>query len=317
MKKMGIIYGSSTGTCESIAQTIAEKLGVASVDVIDASKITTEKVGGYDILLLGTSTWGDGELQDDWYDAIKTVKTADLNGKIVALFGCGDSESYCDTFCDGMGVIYDQLKNSGCTFVGAVPADEYSYSSSIAVIDGKFVEKSNLELMKDYATTVSHNCNIPLDVHLMVENVEEVADEYIDLAPDRVTFHIEALKDKDRIFNFIQELKENNIKVGIAISPETQIEELKPYLKYIHMVLVMTVVPGKGGQKIIPETLEKIRSLKKYLEENSIDIDIEADGGINGETSEDVREAGADILVSGFYVVSAENKRAAVEKIRG
>ena len=79
MKKMGIIYGSSTGTCESIAQTIAEKLGVASVDVIDASKITTEKVGGYDILLLGTSTWGDGELQDDWYDAIKTVKTADLN----------------------------------------------------------------------------------------------------------------------------------------------------------------------------------------------------------------------------------------------
>ena len=90
MKKMGIIYGSSTGTCESIAQTIAEKLGVASVDVIDASKITTEKVGGYDILLLGTSTWGDGELQDDWYDAIKTVHTADLNGKIVALFGCGD-----------------------------------------------------------------------------------------------------------------------------------------------------------------------------------------------------------------------------------
>lgn len=187
----------------------------------------------------------------------------------------------------------------------------------IDVMDGKFVENNNLELMKDYATTISHISNIPLDVHLMVENIEEIADEYIDLAPDRITFHIEALKDKDRIFNFIQELKENNIKVGIAISPETQIEELKPYLKYIHMVLVMTVVPGKGGQKIIPETLEKIRSLKKYLEENSIDIDIEADGGINGETSEDVREAGADILVSGFYVVSAENKRAAVEKIRG
>ena len=85
MKKMGIIYGSSTGTCESIAQTIAEKLGVASVDVIDASKITTEKVESYDILLLGTSTWGDGELQDDWYDAIKMIRTADLNGKIVAL----------------------------------------------------------------------------------------------------------------------------------------------------------------------------------------------------------------------------------------
>lgn len=187
----------------------------------------------------------------------------------------------------------------------------------IDVMDGKFVENNNLDLMKDYATTISHISNIPLDVHLMVENVEEIADDYIDLAPDRITFHIEALKDKDRIFSFIQELKENNIKVGIAISPETSIEELKSYLKYIHMALVMTVVPGKGGQKIIPETLEKIRSLKQYLKENSIDIDVEADGGINGETSEAVRKAGADILVSGFYVVSAENKREAVENIRG
>lgn len=139
MKKMGIIYGSSTGTCESIAQTIAEKLGIASADVIDASKITTDKAGEYDVLLLGTSTWGDGELQDDWYDAIKVVKTADLNGKTVALFGCGDSESYCDTFCDGMGIIYDQLKDSGCTFVGKVSADDYSFSSSVAVIDGMFM----------------------------------------------------------------------------------------------------------------------------------------------------------------------------------
>lgn len=136
---MGIIYGSSTGTCESIAQTIAEKLGIASADLIDASKITTDKAGEYDVLLLGTSTWGDGELQDDWYDAIKAVKAADLNGKTVAIFGCGDSESYCDTFCDGMGIIYDQLKDSGCTFVGKVSADDYSFSSSVAVIDGMFV----------------------------------------------------------------------------------------------------------------------------------------------------------------------------------
>lgn len=139
MKKMGIIYGSSTGTCESIAETIAEKLGVASADVMDASKVTTDKVGEYDVLLLGTSTWGDGELQDDWYDAVKVVKAADLNGKTIALFGCGDSESYCDTFCDGMGIIYDQLKKSGCTFVGKVPVDGYSFSSSVAAFDGMFV----------------------------------------------------------------------------------------------------------------------------------------------------------------------------------
>ena len=71
---------------------------MASVDVIDASKITTEKVESYDILLLGTSTWGDGELQDDWYDAIKMIRTADLNGKIVALFGCGGTINYTHFF---------------------------------------------------------------------------------------------------------------------------------------------------------------------------------------------------------------------------
>lgn len=187
----------------------------------------------------------------------------------------------------------------------------------IDVMDGKFVENDNLELMKDYATTISHISNIPLDVHLMVENVEEIADDYIDLAPDRITFHIEAMKEEERILNFIKDLKENGIKIGIAISPETDMEVLKPFLNYIHMVLVMTVVPGKGGQKIIPETIEKIKKLKQYLENNSIDIDIEADGGINGETAESVRNAGADILVSGVYIVDAENQREAVKNIRG
>lgn len=187
----------------------------------------------------------------------------------------------------------------------------------IDVMDGKFVENDNLELMKDYATTISHISNIPLDVHLMVENVEEIADDYIDLAPDRITFHIEVMKEEERILNFIKDLKENGIKIGIAISPETDIEVLKPFLNYIHMVLVMTVVPGKGGQKIIPETIEKIKKLKQYLENNSIDIDIEADGGINGETAESVRDAGADILVSGVYIVDAENQREAVKNIRG
>lgn len=138
MKKTCIIYGSSTGTCESLAQAIAEKTGVASDDIINACDITTDKVNEYDVLLLGTSTWGCGELQDDWSDAINTVKAADLAGKVVALFGCGDSESYGDTFCDGIGVLYNELKDSGCTFVGSVSTEGYTYSSSGAVADGKF-----------------------------------------------------------------------------------------------------------------------------------------------------------------------------------
>ncbi len=139
MKKTGIFYGSTTGTTESVAHMIAEKLGVASGDVTDAGKITAEKVASYDVLILGTSTWGDGELQDDWYDGIKVLKAADLSGKTVALFGCGDSESYSDTFCDGMGILYEDLKDSGCTFVGAVPESDYTYGASVAVVDGKFV----------------------------------------------------------------------------------------------------------------------------------------------------------------------------------
>lgn len=139
MKKTGVFYGSTTGTTESVARTIAEKLGIPSSDVYDVSKMTADVAGSYEALILGTSTWGDGELQDDWYDGIKVLKGMDLSGKTVALFGCGDSESYSDTFCDGMGILFEDLKNSGCRFIGAVSDADYTYSSSIAATDGNFV----------------------------------------------------------------------------------------------------------------------------------------------------------------------------------
>lgn len=140
MKKIGIIYGSTTGTCESLASQLAESLGVTTNDVYSADKLTNALIASYDVLILGTSTWGDGELQDDWYDGIKVLKNADLNGKTIALFGCGDSESYCDTFCDGMGILYEDLKDSGCVFLGnRVSTDDYTFSGSMAVVDGAFV----------------------------------------------------------------------------------------------------------------------------------------------------------------------------------
>ena len=140
MKKTGIFYGSSTGTCEDLANQIADKMGVAASDVYSADKLSADLVKEYDLLHLGTSTWGDGELQDDWYDGIKVLKSADLSFKSIALFGCGDSESYCDTFCDGMGILYEDLKDSGCSFIGnKVGTDGYSFSSSIAVVNGAFV----------------------------------------------------------------------------------------------------------------------------------------------------------------------------------
>jgi len=136
MKKTCIIFGSSTGTCEAIANKIGEKLGA---DVINVSDIDADKVNEYDNLLLGTSTWGAGELQDDWYDGLNTLKSADLSGKTIALFGCGDCESYGDTFCGGMAELYAGIKDSGANFVGKVSTDGYTFDDSEAVEDGEFI----------------------------------------------------------------------------------------------------------------------------------------------------------------------------------
>lgn len=139
MNKTCIIYGSSTGTCQAIAEKIAEKLGVDSADVYDVANIESSTVDDYQNLLLGSSTWGSGDLQDDWYDGLDKLKSANLSGKTIALFGCGDSESYSDTFCAAMGDIYEGLKDSGAKFIGAVSTDGYTYDDSAAVVDGKFV----------------------------------------------------------------------------------------------------------------------------------------------------------------------------------
>ena len=152
MNKIGIFYGSTTGTAEDLARRIAKQLDVASADIHDASSITEAMIDEYNVLILGSSTWGDGELQDNWYDAVKVIKKADLSHKFVALFGCGDCESYSDTFCDAIGILYEELKGTGCTFCGAVDAADYEFGSSIAVVNGKFVGLPLDEINEDGKT---------------------------------------------------------------------------------------------------------------------------------------------------------------------
>ena len=132
MNKIGVFYGSTTGTTEDLARRIAEKLDVPSADVFDVSKLTEALVNEYDVLVLGSSTWGAGELQDDWYDGVKVLKKCDLSHKSVALFGCGDSDSYSDTFCDAIGILYEDLKDTHCKFCGATDTAGYTFDSSIA-----------------------------------------------------------------------------------------------------------------------------------------------------------------------------------------
>lgn len=186
----------------------------------------------------------------------------------------------------------------------------------IDVMDGKFVENNTEEIMKDYALTISHISNLGLDVHLMVKDVEKFVDEYSMLEPRIITFHIEATKNEEKTKSIISKIKNLGSKVGIALNPDTSIDEVIPYLPYVHLILVMTVVPGKGGQKLIPETVEKVRELKEYIEVNNIDIDIEVDGGINEETAKDSAEAGANIVVAGKYLVSSDNFNEAVKKLK-
>ncbi len=135
MKNTAIYYGSTTGTCEDIANRIANALGIEAKNVSDMGA----DAASYDVLVLGTSTWGDGDLQDDWYAGVETLKGLDLKGKTVAIFGVGDSAGYSYTFCGGMRAIYDAAIEAGATVLAGPAKDGYTFDDSAAVIDGKFV----------------------------------------------------------------------------------------------------------------------------------------------------------------------------------
>ena len=186
----------------------------------------------------------------------------------------------------------------------------------IDVMDGKFVEKNTEEKMYTFTNEIKQMSNIPLDIHFMVENIKENIDRYLTFKPHIITFHLEACKDKEEVKKHIKYLQENGVKCGVSIKPNTAVEEIFEFLPYLHLCLVMTVEPGKGGQKLIPETVDKVRTLKKYIEENKLDTYIEVDGGINLETVNLVKEAGADIIVAGSAIISAENYKDVINELK-
>lgn len=138
MSKIGIYYGSTTGNTQEVAEEIAKQLNVAKSDLHDVAKANAD-FSAYNTVLFGSSTLGFGDLQDDWEDYISKVKGADLSGKKVALFGCGDSSSYSDTFGDAVGKIYQTIKGKGCEILGSVSTEGYTFDESEAVVSGRFV----------------------------------------------------------------------------------------------------------------------------------------------------------------------------------
>ncbi len=186
----------------------------------------------------------------------------------------------------------------------------------IDVMDGQFVKNNTVDIMREYTEYIKQVANTKTEVHLMVKDIESYVKAYVDMEVNCITFHLESLKSENEILKIISYIKQNNIQVGLAISPNTNIEEVYKYLPYIHRVLIMTVEPGMGGQKLIPETVEKIKELNIFAYENNFDIDIEVDGGINEKTARTVIDAGANILVAGSYIINSDNFKDAIKKIR-
>ena len=186
----------------------------------------------------------------------------------------------------------------------------------IDVMDGEFVKNNTHDTMLEYCEYLDHISKVPLDVHLMVKDVKNYVDSYLIFNPNIITFHYEACKDKDEVMSVIKYIKEKGRRVGISIKPNTKIEDIYEFLPYVHLVLIMTVEPGEGGQSIIPETIDKIINLKEYRENKKLDFDIEADGGIKVENSSLVSDAGSDILVVGTAILESEDYADTIRKLK-
>ena len=183
----------------------------------------------------------------------------------------------------------------------------------IDVMDGHFVP--NLTIGPPVIKNLRKYTKLPFDVHLMISPVHEYIENYADAGADIITIHPEATENLKESINLIKKLGK---KVGVSLNPKTEIKSLIDQIENIDLVLVMSVNPGFGGQKFMPEVLDKIKELKKIKDKNQYHYKIEVDGGINFSNSKMVLEAGADILVSGTTVFKESNGniRTNIEKLK-
>lgn len=177
------------------------------------------------------------------------------------------------------------------------------------IMDGLFVPNKTFDI-----TEISHlfkNIKQPIDIHLMVEDVLKYINEFKILNPKYITFHLEAVQDPNKIINYLNNL---NIKVGLALKPNTNIETVKPFLNKLDLVLVMSVEPGKGGQKFIEDVIPKIKKLKQLKSKFNYKYIIQVDGGINDKTVKNC--SGADFIVVGSFITNSSNYNEQVYRIK-
>ncbi len=179
----------------------------------------------------------------------------------------------------------------------------------VDVMDGHFVP--NLTIGAPVVKALKKVSKIPLDVHLMISNPEKYIKDFALAGSNIITFHYEAADNK--VLEIIKEIKSYGIKAGISIKPKTKPDEIKQFIKDVDLVLVMTVEPGFGGQKFMPDCADKILQIKENAKD---DLIIEVDGGINKETAQYCKELGANALVAGNYIFSFQNRKEAIDSLR-
>lgn len=198
-----------------------------------------------------------------------------------------------------MGADVERITKDGADFI------------HVDVMDGHFVQ--NITFGPKMVSDIRPHTNIPLDVHLMISDPKKYANKFIEAGADYLTFHIEALKDAKPL---LEEIKSKGVHPGIVISPDTEVDEIFEVLPYCDMVLVMSVYPGFGGQKLIARTLDKVKLLKKIKEEKGYNYLVEIDGGVCKDTIKDVLDAGAEVVVAGSAVFGAKDWKEAMDALR-
>ena len=178
----------------------------------------------------------------------------------------------------------------------------------IDIMDGKFVNNQTEKLFN--LNKISSLTNLKYDIHMMVEEPLDKIDEYIKYKPEIITIHIEK---NSNLIDCIRKIKSYNINAGVAINPDTNITELYDILELIDLVLIMSVHPGKGGQKFIKETIDKVTCINNKKSKNNFIISV--DGGVNDTNSKDLINSGADLLVSGSYLVKSDNLNNSIKSL--
>lgn len=205
--------------------------------------------------------------------------------------------------------ILSVLNNDLAKTIKTLEASSVTYLH-LDVMDNVFVP--NYTFDEKLVKQIKENTSLIVDTHLMIDEPFNKIDDYIKTGSDYLCFHIEATKDP---LSVLKKIKKANLKVGISIKPNTLVEEIKPYLQDLDLVLVMSVEPGFGGQKFMSEVLSKVEELYKLRKENNYNYLIEIDGGINKDTAILAKAAGCDIIVVGTYLFNSDNIAKTVKEL--